>query len=621
MTDLIEYIKSMGENYDIIDPNFIVNVSKFLVSNNWFGCHPVAKSAQLMLDDEYVEKIGAKLTTYCELYDTDEDGKTKFLIEQIADYMPKTAQLFSKYVKSVKLDAEAAHHLADFILKFLPGEISESTDQEIGILLDDGFDELPKVYGDILSDFINWTHEHTKTVYNNVYYMNQYSDNSEENTAYDPHSYLSILYHLYNSDYVNENDMYIKAAQSKNYVDTWLFLALHFLCAVRNPDIVNIPHPRLTEDPETVLKQIENGTFSDEDARLCCYSVIWHLDAMMLTPNKTQGTQGVGSIKIHIPESVETHIGILFAAAEAHFRIACEDANEPLIRVISTYEQISRYMGDEIGDLFLDSNFKSRAANKSYMQMVYLLTDDILDINDEIHVKGYMLASLARSHKGSFGDFAKTTSIYLKDAKMNGYTPEFVAKELFERGVLSLVPTMLLKMVAGESFNKLSVESQTKMIKELGLSPIEIETSVSVMQKNVKQSTEIVKSLYQQHSETDVLNILHRIGNGEAVSKSDNCMCLMTAMRKTCPFIGKQNCIGCEYEISTKTTMFLMVREINRLQVEYKVSKNTIEKEKYKSIATDIIAPCVEEMMHAIEETYGAESLSSFEKIIAEVSV
>lgn len=620
MTDLIEYIETIGKSYGITDPDFTFNVSKFLVSNNWFGCHPVTDNNQLLLEDDLAEKIGDNVAMFCELYNTDEGGKTQYLIKRIAEFMPKTAKLFSKYIKVVKLNDEAAHHMADFILNFLPGEINESTDPEMAALMDDGFDELPKVYGDILADYINWTHEHTKTVYKNVYYMNQYTENSEESSAYDPHSYLSILYHLYNSDYIHENDMYTRASESKNYVDTWLFLALHFLCALRNTDIIRIPHPRLANDPETVLEQIGNGTFPDESARLTVYSVIWHLEAMMLTPNKTQGTQGVGTIKIHIPESVEVHIGTLFAAAEAHFQIARENPDEPLIRVISSYEQITRYMGDEIGDLFLDANFRSRAANKSYMQMIYLLTDDILGVNDEFRVKGYMLATLARSHKGSYGDFARTTSIYLKDAKMSGYTPEFVARELFERGVLSLIPSMLLKMVAGEQFNKLSIESQTEMIKQLNLSPLEIETSVSVMQKNMKRSTEIVKKLYQQHSEEDVLKILHRIGNGEAVSKSDSCMCLMTAMGKACPFIGNQNCPGCEYEISTKTTMFLMVREINRLQGIYKTSESEMEKKRCKAMVMDIIAPCVEEMIRAVEETYGPEAVNTLEKIIAEAN-
>ena len=39
MTDLIEYIETIGKSYGITDPDFTFNVSKFLVSNNWFGCH------------------------------------------------------------------------------------------------------------------------------------------------------------------------------------------------------------------------------------------------------------------------------------------------------------------------------------------------------------------------------------------------------------------------------------------------------------------------------------------------------------------------------------------------------------------------------------------------------
>lgn len=620
MANLIEYIEEIGNSYGIIDPYFTVNVSKFLVSNNWFGCKPVKNNDELLLEDSLAEKIGEKVALFCELYDVDEDGKTKYLIKQIGLYMPKTAKFLDKYIRDINLDPEAAHHLADFLLVFLPGELNESTDDEIATLMDDGFDELPKVYGDILADFINWVHEHTKTVYSNIYYMNNYSENDEKNSAYDPHSYLNILYHLYNSDYIDENDMYFHASESKNYVDTWLFLALHFLCALRNTDLIRIPHPRLNEDPKIVLEQIGNGTFPEESARLTVYSVLWHLEAMRLTPNKTQGMQGVGSIKIHIPESVEVHIGTLFAAAEAHFRLSHQKPEEPLIRIITSYEQINRYMGDEIGDLFLDSNFRSRAANKSYMQMIYLLTDDILGVNDEFRVKGYMLAALARSHKGSYGDFAKTTSIYLKDAKMSGYTPEFVARELFERGVLSLIPSMLLKMVAGEEYNKLSVESQTKMVKELSLSPSEVETSVKVMNKSMKQSTDIVKKLYQQHSEEDILNILHRIGNGEAASKSDSCMCLMTAMKKTCPFIGNQNCLGCEYEISTKATILLMVREINRLKKSYQMSHNDLEKRRCKAMVIDIIAPCLQEILHVVEETYGPEVLGYFEKIISEAT-
>lgn len=89
-------------------------------------------------------------------------------------------------------------------------------------------------------------------------------------------------------------------------------------------------------------------------------------------------------------------------------------------------------MGDEIGMLFIESDFKARRMNKAYMQSVFELTDTISQEGDEFNTKGYMMAAFARSHKGTFGEFAHTTYTYLKDANFNGLTPEFVARELLK---------------------------------------------------------------------------------------------------------------------------------------------------------------------------------------------
>ena len=620
MINLIDYINEMQSIYEITDPDFLFALSKHIVSNEWFGCHPIEENGQLLLDDDQIELLGSKIAPFIQQYNSSEEDKTNYLIHEISEQLPKTAKLFERYKTDVGLDDETSHHLADFLICFLPGEIDESTDIEIGDILDIGFDELPKVYGDILADFINWIHIHTKTIYRNVYSMNKYSEKSEESEAYDPSFYLKILYCLFCDTFIIENDMYYHAAESKNYVDTWLFLSLHFICSVRNTDLLRLPHPRLTDTPENVLEQISNGSFSPESARYTIYSVIWTLEALRMVPQKTEDISGVSDLKLFIPESAEVQMGTLFAAAEAHFQMGGYPPETPLIRIISSYEQINRYMGEEIGDLFLESNFRSRSANKSYMQMIYLLTDDILGINDEFHVKGYNLVSLARSHKGTYGEFAKTTSIYLKDAKMNGFSPEFVAKEMFERGVLSCIPSMLLKMIFGETYNDLTVENQTRMIKELNLLPSEVETSVSVMQKTMRKSTELAKSLYQNHSEEAILKMLHRIGNGEAVSKSDYCMCLRTALGMDCPFDGNKNCPSCPFEICTKTTLFLMIRETVRLQNIYKTSDTELERDRSKSIATNVVLPCMNEMLSVVEKEYGKDTVAALEMFIEEVT-
>ena len=618
MIDVDDLVKQKREEYGIKDSNFKAELANFFVSNNWFGHEPTLRDGKVFFTDEMMDSMKNVLDFFCSHYGLDDEAKAASMLNTLKEVFPRTAELFRKYEKKTKPGSAIALRIIDFLCAHLVGELPESTDHEVELLLDKAFDELQHDTAVVLAGFVNWVHKHARTVYKKEYSMNKYADRSQESAAYDQHHYLEILFHIYNEKYIEENNMYALAADSKNYVDTWLYLALHFLCALRNTDLLRIPHPRLVDSPERTLTQIREGTFPASSAKVAVYSVVDSLQVYSLTPNKTRGTSGVGSIKLVVPTSVEDHIGTLFAAAEAHFQLSGKSPEEPLIRVITSYQDISRYMGDEIGDLFLKSNFRARSANKAYMQMIYLLTDEILEDNDEFHVKGYILASLARSHKGSYGEFAQTTSVYLKDAKMSGFTPEFVARELFERGVLSFVPEMLLKMIGGDTYRRLSVENQTKANKEFGISPLEAEKSVAVAQKSMKQSMEIVNTLYQTHEEQDVIKILHRIGNGEAVSKTGACMCLKTAMGKMCPKPECPNCLSCEYEISTKTTMMLMAREVNRLKKKFQDSDLAVEKLRCKNLAEEIVVPCIEEMLTVMYEKYGAESVKALELIIAQ---
>lgn len=621
MIDFSERIESIKVRYGIDGDDFLFDLSIFLVSNMWFGDEPqVSGDGKLMVSEAQYSLYESHVEKFCRHYNDSEEDKGKLLLEKLRQQLPKTEAVFRQYCKDVKLDTVVANKLLDFLLYFLPGELETSTDKEVSTLMSDGFDNLPKAFGDVLADFINWTRVHCKTFYYRDYFMNPYGNASQSNAAYDPDDYFKILFHMFNESYIAENDMYAKAAQSKNYVDTWLFISIHFISVIRNTDIVRIPHPRLTMPPEDVLHHVQNGIFEDADARMTLYSVLYQLSALQLTPNKTSGTSGVSSIKFHVPESVEVHFGILFAVAEAFHQLKGLSPETPLIRPITTYEQISRYMGEEIGELFLESNFRSRSANKSFMQMIYLLTDDILENDDEFSVKGYILAALARSHKGSYGEFARTTSIYLRDAKMSGFSPEFVARELFERGVLSFIPSTLLKIISGKEYEKLPVSSQTKLIKELNLSPIEVEKAVGLSQTAMNNAVKTAHDLYDAVSPKEVLLILHRIGNGEAVSKQDEALCLVTAYGKMCPYQDRSNCIGCEYEISTKSTMWLMISEVNRLKALYKGTEDERQKKKYISIIKKVVLPAVDEMLHCVEENYGTKVRSDLERIIIEVN-
>ena len=620
MIELSSYLKILANKYELDPADFLEDASRFIVSNHWFGAHPDIQKGGVYIEESVFLRIEDRLEDFCEHYNENSSERSAYIVGKLSAGMPKTADLLRKYTSGGGMEPEITCRLADFLLYALPGELPELNDTEVATLLDDGFDVLSKAYGDILADFINWTQTKTKTIYRGIYTMRQYSSMDEASSAYDPYNYLKILYCLYNPEYIEENEMYEQATASRKYADTWLFLSLHFLCALRTTDLIRIPHPRLSGDPQEILDQVEDGTFPADEARAVLYSVVWRLDALQLTPHKTEGVSGVASIKFHVPESVEEHVGTLFAIAEAHFRIEEESSDKPLIRVVTTYEQITKNMGEDIGDLFLEANFRTRSANKSYLQMIYLLTDDILGLEDDFRVKGYILAALARSHKGSYGSFAEMTSTYLKDAKMNGYSPELVAREMFERGVLSSIVSILLKMVGGEAYNRLPVECQTEAVKKLGMSPADIERSVGIMQTNMKRSFAIVKELYQHKTKAEILDALHRIGNGEASSKCDGSLCLMTAMGIVCPYKDQQNCVACEYEIGTKTTLYIMIEETQRLLKIYQSSENELEQKRSRAIARDVIAPAMQELLIIAKEQYGPESVNMLNGMIKEAA-
>lgn len=67
-----------------------------------------------------------------------------------------------------------------------------------------------------------------------------------------------------------------------------------------------------------------------------------------------------------------------------------------------------------------------------------------------------MMAALARSHKGGIGTLPEITDVYLKDANFTGYSPEFILREMFERGIFGFIPAILLEMYQGKRTGSLA---------------------------------------------------------------------------------------------------------------------------------------------------------------------
>ena len=620
--DLTELITSMaGSSETNTHGKSMDDVMLFFESNGWFGMTPIPDkdTGRYIVTEEELHTVESHLRTFLSS-DFSKDSYSRLL----ADRFPSTAKHFMKFSDSVGISDDSFCYTADFMCHTLTKEMAFYTDADMQPFVKKASEELTKAYGDILTFFIAWLRSKTKTCYNMDYVMGMRYTMDIQNEAYDMDEYLELLYYLLNEDYIEENGMYQKAAESMNYTDTWLYLSINFICSLRLTDLERIYHPVLPYPPDEVIQKVYDDTFTDDDARRILLSITQKLSLLPLVPNKTAAHSGIEHIKFTIPDACETHFGRLFALAEAHRQInGIPDA--PIIRKISGYEQISRYMGDEIGSLFLESDFRSRSATKSYLQSIYMHADEILreeepddgrSDNSPSSVKGYILASLARSHKGSYGEFASTTMTYLKYARFDGLTPDFVAYELLQRGVCSYVPTMLLEMVAGKSYDKLTVQEQTDLHRSLGLSPKETDNVVALVDKSRQKASLAIKEAVG--NDTDILSALHLIGSGQAFSKQAESLCLCSAVGQLCPYTDRRQCVGCRYEISTKSTFFSLISEIKRIRGLYREVGSPLEKAKYRNIATTVLLPKLDEMLTCIRQQYGKETFTQYEEYLKE---
>ena len=589
-------------------------VSGFLLDNEWFG-------VSINLDDYTIsEKDAEVLKSRIKDYLTTPPG-IKSMEEIFSKKFPSTSELFVQFAEEEKLSETNRFYLLDFLAYYLTKDLFLYSDAEVETLVEVATEVLTKSQGNILIQFIKWLLNKGVTRYRVSFEMTKRYTIESANGAYELDEYLELMYYLFNEDYIIKNDMLCKAANSKDYADTWLYLGLHFICALRSTDLERLGHPKLTREPLEVLEAVVDGTWSSSEARRTLLSITTRLTYLNLTPNKTKNASNVAQLKFHVPESCQVLIGTLLAICEAHFQLQIPyNLESPLIRRIKTYEKITSYMGEEIGNLFLERNFSSRSANKSYLQSVAMLADDILEDKSELNIKGYFLAALARSHKGDFNEFAQTTTTYLKDAQLGQLKPEMVAKELFERGVLSMIPSMLLTIVTRGKYKELSPSQQTQMIKSLDLTPVEIEKTLELSIRADLRSQQALKTLVENNVEPEqLLTICHRIGNGEAFSKQGESMCLLSALGKLCPYDDRQHCVGCQYELQTKSTLLLLIGEFNRLNKQYQKLKNELERGKVRAILEQQIKPCLTEMLEALSEQYGEAVLSDYEDIIKEL--
>ncbi|MDR2898744.1 MAG: hypothetical protein LBU94_00330 [Clostridiales bacterium] len=586
-------------------PNERVNILALMDANDWFGTEYIIQDRIPWISENDILKIQEPLVLWLSAYRKPGRDKIALILKRFASVYPDTCRLYSRFLTDKNLyDKTSAWKLLDFMLSEMDKDISAYDDNGIENLIRRIESKTTRAVARLFSDFLNTTERYGKPLSQWHYSFNSRENIMLVNDAYSLEDFSVMAYCVFNQEMWKRQGLVEKAVNNKVYADLWLFIAFHFVCALRSGDIERIPAPALPYCGESILAKISCGTFTEQEAAALSDELCIRLKVKPLKPSKTAMRSNVPDLKLFVPESLKAPLGTIIALVLAHHPEIRPGGG--FIKPSDRLSSIREFFGENFLNAIGRRRFSSRRCNKSYLQGIELTGN-----GEPGKPKGYMLAALARSHISGIGKLAETTEIYLKDARFSGYSPKFIIKQMFERGVFSFIPAALLEIYAGIEYTKLPVAAQTKLIGELGLTAYQIEGLAEATARAMIRSRKSVADVIKNPSglKENVGIMLQNIATGYATGKQPGFLCLITATGKNCPYSGRGGCIGCGYEIATKTAMYTLMREYVRLANIIR-DASSADAHRYTKIIEQAIMPAAAEMLASAKLLYPGADVS-----------
>lgn len=602
--DLLEAVAKMAHDLGSLyngNRSARADLLDFMDANEWFG-----NKAPGNVTASAFENMKESLTLWLSAYKQPGRKKIDLMLWHFRDSYPITCQLYRDFVTQKGLgDEPAAWRLLDYLLCEI--------DREITTYDETGFEHLAKQLdtgatlksAQLFSDFLRSAKYKGKPLAKWSYTFHSREATELINDAYPADAFAAMAYCVFNKKMWEKQGLVQKALQSPGWADLWLFAALHFICALRPGDMTRLPAPALPYEGVAVLEKIATDAFTKREAIALSDELCIRLKLKPMKPSKTSAHKSVPSLKLFVPESLREPLGFIMAISLAHHPET--KPGDGFIAPLSNLGTIRNFFGPPFVNALGNRHLSPRRCNKSYLQGIDLAAGSGRASGKP---KGYMLAALARSHKGGIGSLAKTTEIYLKDARFSGYSPQFIIREMFERGVFSFIPAVLLEMYAGPEYTALPITAQTQLIRVIGLSAYQIEQVAGLTERALAKSRRMVNSVLCHHTgiHDKVFSLLQNIASGNAPSKQNECLCLLTAAGSPCACPRRDSCLGCGYEIYTKTAMHTLMKEYIRLS---QLHKGAAEPDKWRSkaIVEQAVLPAISEMLNAAHILYqGADN-------------
>ena len=444
------------------------------------------------------------------------------------------------------------------------------------------------------------------------------SENSRGTSAIPFSDFSSLAWMVFDRDAIVSGHYIEKAAQKRLYAEVWFMTAMHFVSALRIPDIRMLPVPQTSLTGDELKEKTLNGDMSIREYTELVNKWLYIIELEGAKPTKTLGTSGVTRVVVSIPTTLFTVFGQMLSILLSYHK-----EGEPL--VLSTYISgfsLENFFGAEFNRLCGCQYFLStRRLNKAYLQGVEYLAER----SNEIHVRGYLISSLLRSHKIPRNNLSQTTDAYLRDGDFVSISPQTVAYEMFERGIFGFIPVLLLSHYDSE-WHSLSLHDQTTVIQSLDLTPVQLERMTEALGVARKKAQELLAQVLANSDaandatwlSSQIEQMLCRIASGAAPGKNIGNQCLRSAAGMSCCDPYRASCIGCGYELWTRTGVHILMEEYEKNLRAMRSSSGLVERLRLEKLNNSYILPALQSILVSIRTLYnnGEETAKGLEEMI-----
>lgn len=615
-----ELIIKTNSNYTC-SPTHINHVHTFCEGHGFWGIeikenlpYIIYTHREMHIDKKDVNVLEEKLFDQFALYQ-------KTYIEKI-DYLCSCENLKTKnnlvvHIKKCREEVSKGNQssyveMVNFLRLTLEKDLKEYSDIEIIKYIEMARENLTKKACRLLVKFYTYLQsKETCECMTKLRFDKTKVDNSVETNPYDLETYMSVAYMVFNEEYWKKERMIQKAIDKQVLAKTWLYHAMHFVCAWRKRDILSaLPRIDLYDEPKKVLEDIKKQAELDKEYKVAATQLETMINYMGLKPNKTMNLKKSGTLHISIPESFRTTIGMIALICEAHARIKNSEKSLCEIKSIELKESVELF-GTTYTTILGGKIFSNRRANKTYMTM-------LLNEGTNLETDGYLIASYARSHTGGVNRISEVTSKYLS-TKMDGYSIDDVSKVLFERGVCSFVPYMLCLAVKGKEFQDKNIFEQTEEMKLIELTPLDIEKVLEIDKKvanKVKNNiNEVIKWADGENVYEIIKEALDNISRGKCSGKTEGVYCLRKACNKECSQINRKSCVGCGNEMYVRSFLLGLHNEIEYQKRCLEEAVTDGERIKCTAILEEKLYPAAFEMLSVIKNIY-KEDIEEYKQLL-----